>query len=156
MSDDETLSAQLSALSGRSVYNGAGYADEITVERLHSIAEKVGFRQGVVIVEHLERFDLPPPVVGPAVPLGPCGPGYDQTCNFAPLVAFRLRSLRLVSPLQIVTDRAMKSLENDWLLPNPHAQRVAQRQLVNGDSMLFLPEEIERYGELQREGAAAA
>jgi hypothetical protein len=154
MRDDETLSAQLSAATGRSVYNAAGFADEATLGRLRSIAARLGFQRGIVVVEYLERFD-PPSLAPPAALPAGCGPGYSRSCGPAESLVFSSLAALQVSPLQVLTERALKGLEDDRLLPNPYASKVVQARLVNGETMLFLPEEVERYDQLQADSGAA-
>jgi hypothetical protein len=52
--------------------------------------------------------------------------------------------LHSVSPLQILAQRAMKTVEDSRLLPNSHARDVVSGRLRNGDVMLFLHEEVDK------------
>jgi hypothetical protein len=151
MSDEETLGRQLTALDGRAVYNAAGYFDEISVSRTRAMASATGMSGGTVIVEYVERFDLPPPGLFSAG----CGPGYPTPCGPAQAVFTRFMSLNQTSPFQIFIERGLKAVQNDIVLPNRYAGRVVQSRLRNGETMLFLPEEVARYERLQRDNQIA-
>ena len=57
----------------------------------------------------------------------------------------RLRGLVGVSPLQILTGRVMKVVADDRIFPNRYADNVIRATLYNGDTMLFLPDEVDNF-----------
>ncbi|MFN0072450.1 MAG: alginate O-acetyltransferase AlgX-related protein [Chloroflexota bacterium] len=146
MTDEQTLGRQLTEIDGRLVYNASGYFDEISVARIRTMARATGMQSGTVILEYVERFDLPPP----GRTSGGCGAGYPTACTPAHELIARFRGISQISPFQILIERGLKSLQNDVVLPNRYSGRVVQSQLTNGATMLFLPEEVTRFERLQR------
>ena len=141
VSDGEDLSAELTALTGRWVYNAApGEPVPVTVE---AIARRLGLERGVVIYEYFEGTG--PPAIRATAPdprelrcrraLG----GWDTpaTCGAFTWAADRLE----VSPLQVFTSRLYRRAQNDVLLPNTSASRVIRTRLANGAEVLFLAQE---------------
>jgi hypothetical protein len=75
------------------------------------------------------------------------------TANNAAVIGW-LRGLVEVSPLQILSERAFRRLENDRILPNSHRAYVVWGRLPNGDSMVF-PADRVRLVLGRREASAA-
>jgi hypothetical protein len=154
-SDEEILSVQLSALTGRPVYNASLTFDLHSLERTRAVARRVGLRTGVVLFEYLEAYDLPE-TRDDGVP-APC---------FRLLAAAGLRrldpacsaayGLARVSPLRVFAERAYRTLQNDVLLPNAPARAVARRRLRDGAEMLFPAGDVRRFSAPPDEAPAAA
>jgi hypothetical protein len=63
-----------------------------------------------------------------------------------PYLALRyLKDLSRYSPLEIWSGRAYRYLQNDAVLPNPHAANVRRYTLLNNSEMLFLASETPHY-----------
>jgi hypothetical protein len=164
MSDDETLSARLSELSGRPVYNAAGLPPD--PGRIRAIANRLGMREGLVIVESLERLEPPQipldePKSRPASARRrlrdslrslPCGDRLVEQASFVR----KLFGDSGYSPLKILAQRAYKTLQNNWLLPNIYEQQVFERRLLDGRPMLFWHEEIDTAAPPEKAGRASA
>jgi hypothetical protein len=142
VNDDETLAARLSERLGCVVYNAGGIDGE--PDRLLALARRLSLARGLVVHEYQEDFD-PPAVSSPARRRQ-----QEALASQDPRVldwVGRLRGFFAVSPLEIASQRVMKGLQNDRVLPNPFAANVARRTLVTGDAMLFLPASIRRFHE---------
>src|SRR2546429_6012920 len=58
-----------------------------------------------------------------------------------------------VTPLQILSERAVKTLADGTILPNNYADNVVRATLTNGESMLFLASRVNDFYS-RREAAA--
>lgn len=140
--DTQTPAEQLGALTGCRIYNAAGGLD-LEVDQVVALAQKLGMTRGVVIDVVLEgaiflRRESPPP---PSM--------YERLVSAAPNglgdLLIQLRGLWTISPVKILLNRAVRLLEDDRILPNSYAVPVIQRTLRTGETMLFVPEDME-YG----------
>ena len=141
--EDQTLSAQLTRLSGRYFYNAAG-AQPLRLRSTEAVAQRLQMRAGLVIYEFLESHAVEAPPA--ATPDG------ARTAS----QAFFLRTLgtswadRIRIPLNQWHDSSLqglavkleKRLHNDVLLPNSFADFVIQEKLRNSDAILFLSAEF--------------
>ncbi len=147
VNDDETLSARLTAVTGRVAYNAA--AGDQSLWQMRALAARLGLAEGVIMVEPPDEGDLPPMSPGPGdPPAARCGAivvalNLEAACDHA---VRRARGLR-VSPLRIFAQRALKIVQNDRWLPNPYSGLALQARLRNGDTTLFLPLERARFHE---------
>jgi hypothetical protein len=149
VSDDDTLSSTLSRLLGCEVYNAGGV--DVEPDRLLTLVHQLGMRRGgLVLYVYSEDRELP--VVPTPRKLMVNRALAALTANVASLVGW-LRGLVEVSPLQIVSEKVFRRLENDRILPNSHRAFVVQRKLQNGDSMVF-PADRVRLLLSRREGSA--
>ena len=133
--DDETPASRLSQLGGCVVYNAGSEAWDVVPDRITTIARRLNMRRRLVIRFYAEDAEVP------AIPT-------SRQITFRKPVAWaqaavpglvgRLRGLLTVSPLQIVSEHALKALADDRILPNSYAGQVVRATLYNGDSMLFL------------------
>ena len=128
--DSQTLPSQVEALSGCPTSN-AGDLD-IRSESILRVARARGMRQGLIVVESLERY------VG--VPILPRRgrlkwvPYRDDLLAIAQTIGTRLD----ISPVKLACRRVYKALQNDRILPNVYKEAVAVRPLRDGRPMLFL------------------
>jgi hypothetical protein len=149
VSDDDTLSSTLSRLLGSGVYNAGGV--DVEPDRLLPLAHQLGMHRGLVLNIYSEDRELP---VVPSDRKAMVNRMLATlTANVAPFLGW-LRGLVEVSPLQILSEKAFRRLENDRILPNSHRGYVVQGQLPNGDSMVF-PAERVRLVLGRREASAA-
>ena len=134
VSDDETLSSQLRMLTGCVVYNAASDVGRVTPDDIRTVAHRLNMRGRLVIRLVAESADSPaistPQVSFVRALAARITPGIRA-------LAGRLMGFVDVSPLQIVSTRAWKALENDRILPNKYASRVVRATLTDGDVMLF-------------------
>jgi hypothetical protein len=156
ISDDETLTAQLSAATGRRFYNAAGpYAYLGTVKSLKS---KLGFQQGPVIIAWTESEPIDQLQQAEAQVEHPVRSARLLKSVFGPDTRARewLRGWWFTSPLKIIWEKAFVSLSNDRVLPNIYARLVVQRRLQNGDTALFYPSDVEPFHQHRDVGPARA
>lgn len=151
LTDADTLSAQLAQLSGQRVYNAAGVTRWSTVSRL---IERLRLKQGLVIFQVSERFDLPD-----SFKAG--GAGFSQRLigrlvteespwfQRAQAAGRLAQSLPAYSPLRITARRTVSTLENDRVFPRLPQRSVVRKQLQNGTPILFFRSEIENYQRLR-------
>lgn len=142
--EDESLSAQLTKRFGAYFYN-AGAPQPLHLGSLELVAQHIGLRHGYVIFEFLEsRASQEPPAASPDG-----GRGKIQTAIFRALGPAWTDRLRTplnqlhASPLEALSIRVEKRLQNDSLLPNSFARFVVQERLQNGELMVFLPAEFQ-------------
>ena len=157
VSDEQTLAAQLAALTGRPVYNAGGLFDDVSAAAVLRIARRFELAHGLVVLEWLERHDERPPLDGAPDQRDRS----ERLCHAvlgprAPRGCTTLRGLVTVSPVQVLAERALRPLQNDRLLPNGYARRVVARRLVTGETALFHPDDVAAYYRHQPEEAAAA
>jgi hypothetical protein len=134
VSDDETLSSQLSALTGCVVYNAGSEVGRVMPDDIVTVAQGLNMRGRLVMRLVAEAAD-PPTIPTPQASLVRALEA-RMTAGMRAL-AGRLMGFVDVSPLQIVSTRAWKALEDDRILPNKYASRVVKATLTTGDVMLF-------------------
>lgn len=142
--EEETLPAQLGKQCGRYFYN-AGAPRPLRLASLENTAHRLGLRDGVVILEFLEARALQKP---PSSTLDEAR-GRLQAVVFRTLgtdwtdrLATPLNELH-ASPLEALSAKLEKKLQNNWFLPNSFQRFVIQDTLRNGEPIVFLPAEFE-------------
>lgn len=140
--DDETLSAQLSALTGCGVYNAGIDQHRITPGEILTLAGRLHLRSRYVIRLYTEDAEIP---------LSPTRRGMLVSAVVAHTPAHvlnaigRLRGLLAVSPLQSLGGRARKVVANGRILPNSYASNVVRATLSNGETMLFRAAQVRNF-----------
>jgi hypothetical protein len=141
--EDQSLSAQLTQRFGGFFYN-AGSPQPLHLRSLEAVAQRIGLHRGLVVFEFLESRALQDPPS--ATPDG--ARGAAQSLFFRALgqewmdrLATPLNELHS-SPLQAISAKLEKKIQNDVLLPNSFAAFVIQEKLRNGESIVFLPAEF--------------
>ena len=141
--EDHSLSAQLTQRFGGYLYN-AGAPQPLHLRSLEAVAQRLGLHHGLVIFEFLESRALQDPPA--ATPDG--GRGAVQSFVFRALgqewtdrLGTPLNELHS-SPLQALSAKLDKKIQNDALLPNSFASFVIQETLKNGEPIIFLPAEF--------------
>jgi hypothetical protein len=136
LSDEQTLSARLSARLGVRVYNTAPAPADL--DHIRKIARRQGMNKGVVLLEHLERDPIPSltTVHGPNNDLATAGRlletlGIEREARLA-------YNWYKVRPVSILTQSALRRLQDDRWLPNVYARQVLQVPMPDGTPMLFL------------------
>jgi SGNH hydrolase-like domain, acetyltransferase AlgX len=141
--EDQSLSAQLTQRFGGYFYN-AGAPQPLHLVSLEAVARRIGLRRGFVIFEFLEsRAMQDPPSMTPDG-----GRGAAQSLVFRTLgpdwtdrLSTPLNQLH-ASPLQALSAKLEKQIQNETILPNSFAAFVIQEKLPNGDCVVFLPAEL--------------
>ena len=140
--DDETLSSQLTKLTGCVVYNAGGLDSDVVPARILAVARRLHLRRRLVIRLYSEDAHLPPlptrrtRLTWKLVASTPVG--------LRDLVG-RLRGFIDVSPLQILSGHTLKELEDDRILPNSYAVNVVRATLYNAESMPFLAVNVNNF-----------
>jgi hypothetical protein len=131
-SDTQTLPVRLESRSGCRTYN-AGSVVGLDLQFILELVRKLGMRNGLVIVECLERH------VGEPIPLQKRISRWNWFPYRDRLLAIYLAAYNslTISPLKVVLQRIYKSFQNDRVLPNVHKELVAVRHLRDGQAMLF-------------------
>jgi hypothetical protein len=133
VSDDETVSAQLGRFWGCVVYNAGSEAWAVVPDQILPVLRRLHPR-GPVIRLYAEDSE---------VPYVPTTRGRIVRRLMAELprevrgAVGHVDGLLAVSPLRILSERLLKTLENDRVLPNSYAGNVVKGTLRNGDAMLF-------------------
>src|SRR5262249_55369582 len=131
--DDQTLPSRLSEPRSCGVYNAAGPGGG--PDRIQAVARSPNMRNRLVIHLYSEASE------DPAIPT------WRETTlkRFATeeptevrAVNAWLRGLVTVSPLQVLSERALKALANDRMLPNGYASNVVAGAPPKGDPRQFL------------------
>jgi hypothetical protein len=136
--DGATLSTALTAALSCSVYNAAGVDPD--ADRLRALARDLGMRRGLVVHAYAEEVE--PPSV-PTSTKRALNRRIVEASSMVGRFAGLARGFVLVSPLRIASEKAIKQISNDRILPNPYAARVVRGRLVNGDSMLFVAAKLD-------------
>jgi SGNH hydrolase-like domain, acetyltransferase AlgX len=141
--EDQSLSAQLAQRFGGYFYN-AGSPQPLHLRSLEAVAQRIGLHHGLVIFEFLESRALQDPPS--ATPDG--ARGAAQTFFFRTLgqewtdrLGTPLNELHS-SPLQAISAKLEKKIQDDILLPNSFEAFVIQEKLRNGEPIVFLPAEF--------------
>jgi len=147
LTDSDTLGAQLAKLSGLRVYNAAGVTRWSVVSRL---LQRLGMKQGLVIFEVSERFDLPDSFIAGGANfsqrligkfLAEQSPWFQR----AQVIGRLTQSLPAYSPLRITARRAVATLEDDQVFPRLPQNPVVQKQLNHQTPILFFRSEIDNF-----------
>jgi hypothetical protein len=141
--EDQSLSARLTQRFGGYFYN-AGSPQPLHLRSLEAVAQRLGLHHGLVVFEFLESRALQEPPS--ATPDG--ARGAAQTFFFRALgqewtdrLGTPLNGLHS-SPLQAISAKLEKKIQDDTLLPNSFAFFVIQEKLRNGEPIVFLPAEF--------------
>lgn len=146
--EDQSLSAQLTKRSGRYFYN-AGAPQPLHLASLEAVALRLRLGRGVVIFEFLESRALQDPPA--ATPDGgrdalqrfvfrALGPDWTDRLG-TPLNQFH------ASPLEALSAKLEKEIQNNSVLPNSFEGFVIQARLRNGEPIVFLPAEFRSPGD---------
>ena len=136
--DGATLSTALSGALSCTVYNAAGVPPD--PDRLRALARDLGMRRGLVLHAYAEE------VVPPSVPTSTKRALNRRIVDASSTVgrlAGLARGFVLVSPLRIASEKAIKQISNDSILPNAYAAHVVRGRLTNGDAMLFVASKLD-------------
>jgi hypothetical protein len=149
--EDQSLSARLTQRFGGYFYN-AGGPQPLRLGSLEAVATRIGLRHGLVIFEFLESRALQDPPA--ATPDG--GRGAAQGLLFRRLGQEWMDRLRTPlnqlhsSPLEALSAKLEKKIQDDTLLPNSFAAFVIQEKLRNGEPIVFLPAEFKSPSDPQK------
>jgi len=142
VNDDETLSSRLSKSGGCVVYNAGSEGPGTGPEWIVAIARRLNLRSRLVIRLYSEDSDVL------AIPTSR-QVTFRKLITWAPAeirgVVGRLRGLLTVSPLRILSERALKVLGDGRILPNSYADNVVRATLYNGDSILFRASHVNNF-----------
>lgn len=142
VNDDETLSSRLSSPGGCLVYNAGSDFERVGPDEILAAARRLNMRNRLVIRLYGEAAGVPALPTGREMlvrQLVARTPAEDRR------LAGRLRGLLTVSPLQILSTRALKALADHRILPNRYAANTVRATLDNGDSMLFPRSELDTF-----------
>ncbi|HMD50950.1 MAG TPA: hypothetical protein VKG79_17680 [Bryobacteraceae bacterium] len=147
VNDDDTLSQQLSRLSGNCFFNAGGPHAEWP--RARALIERLNMHGKLVVWEQSERYAIAQHIDAEA------GIGARGKLLRSLLPGSLVQSLHAssekaqawlqYSPLEILLNRQFRKLQNGRWLPNPGVGKVVVGSLQNGQSMLFLKEEVDNY-----------
>ncbi len=121
VNDEENLAARLEHWSGQRVFNAAGTFP--TFERLEKWMGMLQMNRGTVILQHLERKQIPR--------------NFWRTGVRMRFPFNLLHSPFENSPLKVMVQRSFRVLQDDRLLPNLAKDAVIIGDLPTGDVMLF-------------------
>jgi hypothetical protein len=134
--DEQMLSARLSACLGLRVYNAAPGPQDLS--GIRTVADRLGVRKGVVLLEHLDRYPVP-------TLADRAGPGMQRRAGLGLVKRLGLEDEAQlaygwwkVEPVAVLAESAMRTLKDDRVLPNPYRRNVLEKPLPGGGSMLFL------------------
>ncbi len=145
LSDEETLPAALTRISGLSAYNGVGANN---LEDLDWLLERLPGSPSVAVLVLLEDDRLRIPSQHPALPdaphpaVAPLAPALSLLTGWFSDVEHVALQWWRVSPLKTLSVRLNQSVSNDRILPNEGRLGGRQLQLPNGAPMLFRRYEV--------------
>ena len=151
VSDQDTLSAQLSYLTGKTVYNGGTDLGRWATTK--ALINRLRMRNGWIVWELSESHAAPLLArqlftVGLTAPTGTSGVDASENTGRSDLLGKYRRwadDFWAYSPLSIVIDRILLRMQDDVWLPNPSRGAVFVDHLKNGDGMLFMPYQVEAF-----------
>ena len=141
--EGQSLSAQLTNRFGGYFYN-AGAPQPLHLRSLEAVARRLRLAHGVVIFEFLESRALQdPPAASPdggrgalqSLVFRTLGPDWTDRLG-TPLNQFH------ASPLEALSTKLEKEIQNNSVLPNSFEGFVIQARLRNGEPIVFLPAEF--------------
>jgi len=141
--EDQSLSAQLTQRFGAYFYN-AGSPQPLHLRSVRAVAHRIGLHRGLVVFEFLEaRVLQDPPASSPDGGRGAAQAFFFRAAgqNWTDRLGTPLNELHS-SPLQALSSKLEKKIQNDTLLPNSFASFVLQETLRNGEPIVFLPAEF--------------
>jgi len=150
VSDEETLSSRLSTLSGCIIYNAGSEHAYPDPAQVLALARNLHMQGGLILHLYSEDRELP------AVPTQwqrEVKQVLVRTPEWAGSFVGRVRGLITVSPLRIMSERAMKAIANDRIFPNRYDANVVKATLSTGDSMLFLASRLQNFYSKRREAS---
>jgi len=147
VSDRETLSVQLSDLTGKPAYNGATYRGHWATTKF--LIDRLRMRNGLIVWEFSERWLVPESVRSETRIHSRNARLNASEDGELSIVPGKYRQwaddFLAYSPLDILIDRVLRRAQNGVWLPNPSSRAVVVDRLTNGDAMLFLPDELEGF-----------
>jgi SGNH hydrolase-like domain, acetyltransferase AlgX len=151
VSDDQTLSEQVSRITNLPVYNGAPVYSGYEATTFEELLSRLDMTRGLVVWQ----LSVWAPILTGFVPqhswesrLVRKALGDKDTDEL--VLAYKYATAFLAySPLRIVFGRAVKLLQNDLIFPNPYRSQVIAGRLSNGKEILFLKVDAE-YAQLDR------
>lgn len=156
VSDQDSLSAQLSYLTGKTVYNGG--TDFGRWDTTKALIDRLQMRNGWIVWELSERWPVPLSVRRETIaPTGTSRVFASENTGRSDLLRRYGRwadDFWAYSPLSVFIDRALLKMQDDVWLPNASREGVFIGHLNNGDAMLFLPREVEDFSSPRRESSA--
>jgi len=149
--EDESLSAQLTRRFGGYFYN-AGAPQPLRLRSLEAVAKRLGSRHGLVVFEFLESRALQdPPSTTPDGARDAVQSLFFRVLGQEWMDRFATSLNELHSfPLQALSVKLEKKIQDDTLLPNSFARFVIQETLRNGEPIIFLPAEFKSPADPQR------
>src|SRR2546428_1673977 len=142
VSDDETVSSRLGQFWGCVVYNAGSEAWAVVPDQILPVLPRLALRGRPVIRLYSEDSEVPYVPTTRGRILRQLVAGVPAEIRG---VAGRVEGLLTVSPLRILSERALKTLENDRVLPNSYAGNVVKASLRNGDAMLFRTSHVHNF-----------
>jgi hypothetical protein len=140
--NEYSLPAQLGQRLGCRIYNAAGPGYEArrpNASSINTVAKRIGLEKGLVIVAEVERRSFER--------IRAESPARARRETFWARMQDFLRRLFRTSPIKWYVEAGLRSLQDDRILPNGYLDNVVQAKLRNGDTMLFLPDDLRPPGE---------
>ncbi len=141
--DEATLPARLGQFAGARVYNAANYHRLLAAREAVQLADDLRMDRGCVVLEFLDRKLLEPP--NEPQPRPSWRDPYRGKLLRVKQAIFGSTTANVdvdVTPGQVIAGKLVRRLQNGDLLPNPYAEQVTQRALPDGQTMLFLPDDL--------------
>jgi hypothetical protein len=123
------LASQISQHTGLSIYNTCAPMRAMSREHLMELIDQLGMTHGTVFFELMDRslgYAGPPPKT----------PEQERLDRWSKNAEY--------SPLANISRDIVGRFYDGRLMPNPYAPNVVRRQLPDGQTILFFPEDLER------------
>jgi hypothetical protein len=139
VNDEETLAARLQAELAVGVYNG-GTPGQMTLDipEILQLARNLNMTEGTVIYQYIGRGPLPALAQLAGQSAFSCADWQNWLTNL-------YEGFVDTSPLKIMAQKLIRSLQNDAILPNIYRAEVAVRRLTDGNTILFFPPDVSNY-----------
>lgn len=136
-SNEYSLPAQLGQRLGCRIYNAAGPGYEArrpNASTINAVAKRIGLEKGLIIVAEVERRSFER--------IRAESPARARRETFWARVQDFFRRLFRTSPIKQYVENGLRWLQDDRILPNGYKNNVVQAKLLNGDRMLFYPDDL--------------
>jgi hypothetical protein len=152
LSDDETFASVVSRESGLRMYNGGHFFWDLQgLDALDWLLGKLNHQHPALVLLEWEQAEHEiSNLVGLPWKTDRAGMAllgtdrYQQVRRDVQYARVYLNAVLNISPLEVLSIRAFKSLCNDQILPNRYRQAVVERAMPNGKRILFLRDEVVR------------
>lgn len=142
LSDEDTLTSQVSTLGGVGAYNGGNVFGSDCWPVVETLIGRFKLKNRLIVYQYSEGYDIPEPDAGASeVGTRVIRRVLSRDSSFYEFLR-SVRRLYSYSPLQVLLSRRLALIQDDVWLPNIAARGLALLQLRNGQRFAFIRSDI--------------